>query len=256
MVMDDPEAVREFDEAGLSLLVPVHDVCSRAISRLLPDGGTMLDLGCGSARLVERIARGRPDANIIGLDLSEAMLDTGRRRLAREGLADRVELRRADITTFDGEVAEEPDLITCNFALHQLPSEDVVRRCFGAIARVRERSGCGVWIFDFARLRHPRSWPAVMSMLRSPGPVVEEDSLASERAAYTLDEVTSLLDQAGLGDLEHVRSRPLGEYQVHWALGRRDARPPGSWHDVPLPPGTRMASWAVRRSFPRALIRQ
>src|SRR3712207_7224483 len=47
----------------------VHTFAARAISRLLPEGGTCVDLGCGSGRLLSRLARGRPDATIIGFDL-------------------------------------------------------------------------------------------------------------------------------------------------------------------------------------------
>ena len=99
----------------------IHQFNALAISRLLPEGGTLLDLGCGSGRMLARLARGRPDARIIGLDLSEPMLETGRELLERDGLTDRVELRRGDITTFDAEVPEQPDVISCNFALHHLP---------------------------------------------------------------------------------------------------------------------------------------
>lgn len=197
MVMDAPQGVSEYDRAGEALQVPVHHFNSLAISRLLPQGGTVVDLGCGSGRLLARLARGRPDARIVGLDLSEPMLETGRRLLDQEGLADRVELRRGDITTFDSELPEQPDVVSCNFALHQLPSEELAGRCLEAIARARERTGCGVWIFDFARLRHPRTWPAMTSILVMPGRVIREDAIASERAAFTLAELTTLMERAG-----------------------------------------------------------
>lgn len=257
MVMDEPEGVREYDQAGEAVQVPVHHFNSLAISRLLPEGGMVVDLGCGSGRLLAHLAHGRPDARLVGLDLSEPMLETGRRLLEQEGLAGCVELRRGDITTFDAELPERPDIVSCNWTLHQLPSEELVSRCLEAIARARADTGCGVWIFDFARLRHPGSWPAMMSMLELPGPVVREDGIASERAAFTLRELTTLLERAGLGELEHVRSRPLGEYQVHWAPGRREApAASGLWRDVPLPPGTSLATRIVLQSLPRSLTRQ
>lgn len=254
MVMDEPRGVTEYDQAGAMLQVPVHQFSARAISRLLPDGGTLIDLGCGSGRLLARLAVARPDARILGLDLSERMLHVGRRLLEREGLADRVELRLGDITEFDAELPERLDVLSCNFALHQLPSDELASRCLGAIGRARQRTGCAVWIFDFARLRDPRSWPAIMSMLDVPGPAFREDGIASERAAFTRSELTTLLDHAGLGDLEHARSRPLGEYQAHWALGH-DRPSNGIWHDVPLPRGIGLASRIFLQSCPRSLTR-
>ena len=65
-----------------------------------------------------------------------------------------------------------------------------------------------------------------------------------------------LLERAGLEDLQHVRSRPLGENQAHWALGRDHASPAtGLWHEAPLPPDTRLMARVILRSFPRALTR-
>jgi SAM-dependent methyltransferase len=134
MVMDEPQGVQQYDEIGGSVQVGIHHFNALGISRLLPRDGMLLDLGCGSGRLLARLAHGRPDARLIGLDLSEPMLETGRRMLEREGLADRVELRRGDITTFDAELSESFHVISCNFTLHQLPSEDLARSCLEAIA--------------------------------------------------------------------------------------------------------------------------
>ena len=254
--MDEPQGVREYDEIGGSVQVGIHHFNALGISRLLRRGGTLLDLGCGSGQLLARLAQGRPDARLIGLDLSEPMLQTGRRLLEREALADRVELRRGDITTFDSEVSEPYDVISCNFTLHQLPTEDLAASCLEAIARSRARTGCAVWIFDFARLRHPRSWPAFASMVNWPGPAVHHDALASEQAAFTFEELTAMLKRARLTDLKRVRSRPLGEYQVHAAPGR-DKAPPvtGVWKDSPLPPGTALLTRIALTSFPRSLWR-
>jgi SAM-dependent methyltransferase len=256
MVMEEPQGVREYDEIGGSVQVGIHHFNALGISRLLPRGGMLLDLGCGSGRLLARLARGRPDARLIGLDLSEPMLETGRDLLERERLADRVELRRGDITTFDAELPESFDVVSCNYTLHQLPSEDLAQRCLEAIARFRSRTRCGAWIFDFARLRHPRSWPAFASIVNWPGPVVHHDALASEQAAFTIEELTAMLERAGLADLEHVRSRPLGEHQVHWAAGRDQATPvTGVWQDSLPPPGTGLLRRIALSSFRLSLWR-
>jgi arsenite methyltransferase len=255
-VMDEPQGVIEYDEFGTAGEVGIHHFNALAISRLLPEGGTLVDLGCGSGRLLARLAHGRPDARIIGFDLSEPMLETGRQLLEREGLADRVELRRGDITTFDGDLPERLDVVSCNFALHHLPTEEVASRCLEAIARARSRSGCAIWIFDFARLRHPGSWPAIASMINWPGPVVHSDAVESERAAFSEAELTKLLEGAGLGDLQHARSRPLGEQQAHWAASRERPSPvTGLWSAVPASRGTRLLTRIALLSFPRSLTR-
>jgi hypothetical protein len=182
------------------------------------------------------------------------MLKAGRRLLAREGLTERVELRVGDLTTFDGDLPEQPDVVSCSLALHQLPNVALVDHCLQAIRHARERTGCGVYIFDLARLRNRRTWPAMMSLVTVPGSVFLRDAIASERAAFTFAELTELLGRAGLGDLEHASAGPLGEYQLHW-IGGRDVGPVGSWLGCPLPPGTRLATRVIQRSFPRALTR-
>lgn len=255
-VMDEPQGVKEYDEIGVAIEVGIHHFNALAISRLLPEGGTVLDLGCGSGRLLARLAHGRPDARIIGLDLSEPMLAIGRDLLEREGLADRVELRRGDITTFDEGLPETPDVVSTNFALHHLPTEEVALACLEAIARTRARSGSAVWIFDFARLKHPGTWPAFCAMVNWPGPVVHSDGIESEKAAFTEAELRALLDRAGLDDLEHARARPLGEQQAHWAPRRNHPEPvTGLWQEVPVPRESRLVTRMALQSFPRELSR-
>lgn len=254
--MDEPQGVKEYDELGTAGEIGIHQVSSLAISRLLPEGGTLIDLGSGSGRLLARLARGRPDARIIGFDLSEPMLETGRAMLERENLSDRVELRHGDITTFDADLQEPVDAVSCNFAVHHLPTEEVASRCLEAVARVRERTGCAVWLFDFARLRHPSTWPAFTSLANWPGPVVHSDAVESERSAFSVAELTRLLERAGLGDLQRARSRPLGEYQAYWSPGRDRPSPvTGLWRDVPVPREARALALMARSSFPRDLTR-
>lgn len=254
-VMDEIQGVQEYDALGETAEVGQHNFAARAMSRLLPEGGTVVDLGCGSGRLLARLAHGRPDARIIGFDLSEPMLETARSNLDREGIGN-VELRLGDITSFSGNLGESPDLVSTNFALHHLPDEGALRRCFDDMARVRASSGCGIWIHDFARLRHPGSWPAIASMANWPGPVVFSDAIESERAAFSETEMVAQLEAAGLPDLEHLRSRPLGEQQVHWVAGRGRPHPvTGIWQERALPEGTRLLAEVATRAYPRALSR-
>ncbi len=63
----------------------------RLIASLKPPlGGTVLEIGCGTARNLIRAAKRYPDARFYGLDVSEAMLKSARASVARRGLQSRI----------------------------------------------------------------------------------------------------------------------------------------------------------------------
>lgn len=67
----------------------------------LPEGGTVLEIGCGTGRNLIAVARRWPKARVHGVDISEEMLKTARAAIAAAGLADRVTVARADAVTLD-----------------------------------------------------------------------------------------------------------------------------------------------------------
>src|SRR5258706_4757812 len=100
LVVDTPQNVEAFDQQGQGPLIPLYHFCALGISRLLPPGGRLLDLGSGSGRLLAHLANGRPDTAIIRLELSRPMVDTGNRMFEQEGLFPRVRLEIGDMTGF------------------------------------------------------------------------------------------------------------------------------------------------------------
>ena len=76
----------------------------RLISELAPPvGGTVLEIGCGTGRNLIAAARAWPDARCYGIDISEAMLETARAKVAKAGLSDRITLAQGDATAFDAQ---------------------------------------------------------------------------------------------------------------------------------------------------------
>jgi S-adenosylmethionine-diacylgycerolhomoserine-N-methlytransferase len=67
----------------------------------VPDGGTVLEIGCGTGRNLAQIARKWPEARLYGLDISEEMLKSAALNLRRAGCVDRTSLGRADAAHFD-----------------------------------------------------------------------------------------------------------------------------------------------------------
>lgn len=86
------DATRKFFLFGRDRLIATLDV---------PDGGTVLEVGCGTARNLIAVARRYPTARLFGFDISEAMLATAQKNVERAGLSDRIALRQGDATNFD-----------------------------------------------------------------------------------------------------------------------------------------------------------
>jgi S-adenosylmethionine-diacylgycerolhomoserine-N-methlytransferase len=76
----------------------------RLIAELAPPpGGTVLEIGCGTARNLIQAAGLYPDASLYGVDLSSMMLRTAGSIVARRGLAHRIRLGYAGATSFDAQ---------------------------------------------------------------------------------------------------------------------------------------------------------
>lgn len=219
--MDDLESVRAFHEQGASSgpLLPVYHYNALATSKLVPRGGTLVDLGCGSGQYLAYLARRRPDLSIIGLDLSPTMLEVGREMLNELDLNDQVELREGDMTRFNSLIPERVDGLSSVFSVHHLPDYGELVRCLREISRVRKRSGCAVWIFDHARPRHPKTAAAFPEIFTPDAPrLFREDSRNSLIASFTFKELCGALSAADLEPMEHRCARFMPLYQIHWML--------------------------------------
>ncbi|MEM9027103.1 MAG: class I SAM-dependent methyltransferase [Pseudomonadota bacterium] len=89
-----------------------------------PEGGSILEVGCGTARNLVLAAKRYPNARLYGFDISDEMLITARASIERAGLADRITLAQADATAFDvGETfgIAPVDRAFCSYTLSMIP---------------------------------------------------------------------------------------------------------------------------------------
>ena len=116
----------------------------------LKPGDTVVDLACGTGLnfpLLEEVVK--EEGQIIGVDLTDAMLDRARERVQAAGWQN-VDLVQADLAqySFPSEVAG----ILSTFAISLIPEYDkVLRRGSAAL-----RAGGRMAIFD---LKKPKHWP-------------------------------------------------------------------------------------------------
>jgi S-adenosylmethionine-diacylgycerolhomoserine-N-methlytransferase len=90
----------------------------------VPASGSVLEIGCGTARNLLSIAKRYPTARCFGVDISAAMLETARDSIKREKLSDRVWVELADATSFDPSLifgTDQFDRVVISYALSMIP---------------------------------------------------------------------------------------------------------------------------------------
>jgi S-adenosylmethionine-diacylgycerolhomoserine-N-methlytransferase len=71
----------------------------------VPDGESVLEIGCGTGRNLLRVAETYPQARVHGLDISSEMLKTARTAISKAGLQNHIRLGLGDATAFNALVA-------------------------------------------------------------------------------------------------------------------------------------------------------
>lgn len=192
--MDASDQVEAFDRA-MAAVRPLYRRVARQVAALVPRGGTVLDLGCGSGHLLEELLALRPDCLAIAVDLSSAMLARTHARLTAAGLCDRCLFLREDMTT---PLPIRPEAVVSLFAAHHLPDAVLLRRFLAALAGYAAE-GAAVVLWDLARPRQAASIPAFREAFHPGcGPCFARDVEHSLRAAWSRAEVQAACRAAGL----------------------------------------------------------
>jgi len=148
----------------------------------LPHRAVVVDLGCGSGALLERIGQERPDARLIGIDVEPLALEQARRRLpAAELVQSDLDDHGAAAARFHGQA----DAVVCSEVLEHL---DAPERAL--------------------LLAHDLLRPGGRLVVTVPaGPMNDFDRSIGHRKHYRLDELRLLLSSAGF---EIVRAAAWG----------------------------------------------
>ena len=123
----------------------------------VPRAGSVLEIGCGTARNLIKAAQRYPEARLYGVDVSEEMLRTARGSVARAGLEGRISLAAGDATAFDAAAlfgAPAFDRVFISYALSMIPPwREVVQGAAACVAA----NGC-LHIVDFGDFASYPGW--------------------------------------------------------------------------------------------------
>lgn len=88
-------------------------------------GEHIIEVGCGTARNLIKMARHYPDTHFYGLDAADEMLKTAEASLRRAGLSDHIKIGQGLAQTFDPKrmfgLKQTPDKIVFSYVLSMIP---------------------------------------------------------------------------------------------------------------------------------------
>lgn len=232
LVMDAEGTVSDYSDSGEeggALYGPYLFNALQVSARLRADD-LVVDLGCGSGRLLNLIAQWNPSVNFTGVDLAPNMLAKAREQAQARGLSN-VNYSEGDFSTLSNIEDKSVDAVISSMALHHLPDRDSLTRCFTAIGRIL-RPGGALYLMDFGRLRTKRAIEIFVSKVSRTEPAsVTQDYRASLLAAYTPEdfscEIKRLrrpeisLHQTIITPLVMIASTPLPSSQIEDVLSTR-----------------------------------
>jgi ubiquinone/menaquinone biosynthesis C-methylase UbiE len=213
VMADASEAVAYRGTAGKMWRWILKPFADRVLDQV-PVGGRVLDLGTGPGLMPIYWASRRPDIEVVGVDLSPAMLELARAEAERVGVASRVRFVEADAAD-TGLAAGSFDVVACHYLLHHFDDPAAVLR------EMQRLTGTGgtVLVRDLVR---PRPLVARLSTLFTA--TFLRNTRAQNRqyaeslaASFTAGELRSSFERAGLVGLE-VRGGP-----VHVTVSQRPA---------------------------------
>jgi ubiquinone/menaquinone biosynthesis C-methylase UbiE len=167
--------------------------------------GAVVDIGCGPADVVIRLARAVPSARITAIDGSAPMLALARNAVAAAGLDHHITLHCGRIP---GPLRDHAfDAVISKDLLHHLPDPSVLWK----EAVLLGRPGAAIVVMDLVRPSSTEEARRIVEEVSgNEAAILKEDFYNSLCAAYTVDEVRAQLASAGLQlGVEQVSERHL-----------------------------------------------
>ncbi|MDP2637163.1 MAG: bifunctional demethylmenaquinone methyltransferase/2-methoxy-6-polyprenyl-1,4-benzoquinol methylase UbiE [bacterium] len=170
-------------------------------------GNSVLDMATGTGDVAFEFAK-RGDIRVVGVDISEAMLERARAKAEQKKLSSAVEFQKADALNlpFSNETF---DIVTMSFGLRNMPD---YKKAVQEAARILKQEG-KIFILEFAVPKNP--FVRVFYRLYMHVVIPFLGGLFSERSAYeylwrSVEEFTNdvdvieLMKSAGLQEVKYI----------------------------------------------------
>jgi ubiquinone/menaquinone biosynthesis C-methylase UbiE len=163
----------------------------------------VVDIGCGPADVLVRLAKIRPDIQIAAVDGSAPMIRLAREAVSAAGVAKHIRLELGRIPRIALE-SHRFDAILSKDLLHHLPDPSVL----WSEARRLGRTGTRLYVMDLHRPKSPDDANRIVNGCEGLPAVLRQDFYNSLCAAFTLEEIESQVKSAGLAlRVEQVSDR-------------------------------------------------
>jgi ubiquinone/menaquinone biosynthesis C-methylase UbiE len=207
-VMDSPQEAIEYDAMDF---LEVNTAFAESTLNLCSETALILDAGTGTARIPIIMCQRRPQWQIIGIDLAQSMLEIGRKNVEQAGLQQQIKLELVDAKQMPYPDAH-CDMVVSNSIIHHLPNPLPFLQ---EIKRVLKPNGA-IFIRDLLRPNTPEIVEDIVinyaADCNEHQTMLFRDSL---HAAFTLDEIKELMQQANLENINIYQSSDR-----HWTAER------------------------------------
>lgn len=191
-------------------------------------GARWLDVGCGTGALTERIAHARVPGHLIGVDPSEAFLETARQRVSGQN----IELRTgtADNLPFENDFF---DYVVSGLVLNFVPDKKAALREFLRVLAPGGVAACYVWDYAGHMQLMRYFWDAAVQL----NPEAHDKDEGVRFPVCRPEPLKNLFESAGFTDVRVSPidiATPFNDFDDYWRPFLKDVAPaPGYCANLP-----------------------
>jgi len=190
-LMDDDDQARAYAQADFS--TSNQWFVDQLLTDFAPALQHVVDLGCGPADVLIRLARAKPDLHVTGIDGSTAMIHLAAAAIQATDLEQQITLINSYVP---GPLEDHMyDAILSKDFMHHLPEPMVL---WNEAIRLG-KPGCVLYVMDLIRPATPEDAQTIVERVAAhEDPILKQDFYHSLCAAFTVAEVQEQLRKAGL----------------------------------------------------------